>query len=227
MNERHAARLLPLSALVAAPVTVPEAIRPDPDAQRRELAAAFAPELDALRAAAAEQGRREGEQALEAAVQARLAEHDAAHAEHLEAATQRLEEARATLLRAAEALREQRAMQLRELEADCIEVAHAALLRLLGARAADGSLLPDLVRNALEQLGTQRVQRIRLARADLARLDTTALAAGLELVPDEALAPGDCVIETNRGALDASLERQLAGLRAALLAAQRAPEAGA
>ncbi len=86
--------------------------------------------------------------------------------------------------------------------------------------------LESLARGALSQVSwCQRVtlrlhpedaDRLRSAAPDLAQAMTPG--AELRLEPDETLAPGSCLVETEAGELDGSVEVQLAALQEALLA---------
>jgi hypothetical protein len=84
--------------------------------------------------------------------------------------------------------------------------------------------LSALVRSALSRLGAASQVKVRLCPADAERLEATGGAgswAGLplgevELVADDALGPGDCVVESDLARVDGRIETRLATLQAAL-----------
>lgn len=111
-----------------------------------------------------------------------------------------------------------------ELEAGAIEIAHAALLRIIGEAAGSRDAVVAMVRKVMEQLPERRALSIHLSPADVALLeaDMARLAlGGATLVADERVELGGCIVDTDAGSLDARLETQLAGLRDLLLALHR------
>ncbi|WP_266158301.1 FliH/SctL family protein [Dyella silvatica] len=99
-------------------------------------------------------------------------------------------------------------------ESFAIELAYAAVLRLLGEKAADRSLIERLYAQARQAVG-EGIMRLRVAPDDLA--DVGHQAKGIELVADETLPVGSCLLETPRGRFDAGLDVRLELLRQALL----------
>lgn len=113
----------------------------------------------------------------------------------------------------------------RELEAGAIEIAYAAVLRILGQAAGSRDAIVAMVRKVMEGMTERRALSIHLSRSDHAVLsaDTTApIMSGVALVPDDRVEIGGCIVETDAGSLDARLETQLAGLRDLLLSLHRA-----
>ena len=110
-------------------------------------------------------------------------------------------------------------------EAGAIEIAYAALLRLIGERAGDRLAVADTVRLVLAQLREHAPVTIRLSPADHALLATGA--HGLEignvsLVADERVVLGGCIVDTDAGSLDGRLETRLAELGSLLIDLHRA-----
>lgn len=109
----------------------------------------------------------------------------------------------------------------RRLAALAPEVARLGLevaRRLLGRElSADADAVTALAARALREARDRAVVTLRIAPADAPRIDAArgALAAllrrapGLEVREDAALAPGDVVVETEGGRIDARIEAQL------------------
>lgn len=97
-----------------------------------------------------------------------------------------------------------------------IEIAYTALLRLLGEKAQERTLLAALCHHASAELASAPT-RIRLAPVDVE------LVAGLtdevEVVADPRLMPGSLVLGTPRGEVHAGLEIRLEAIKRALLEA--------
>ena len=110
--------------------------------------------------------------------------------------------------------------QQASIEAGAIEIAYAALQRLIGERAGDRLIVADAVRLVLAQLRDRTPLAIRLSPADHALLATQphGLDIGLAtLVADERVLLGGCIVDTDAGSLDGRLETRLAELAALLL----------
>lgn len=128
----------------------------------------------------------------------------------------------AAVLQEAESLRREAARAAR---ADVARLAVAAAGKLLGRelRAAPQALA-ELVEQALAEAAGARRARVLVGpqpeealEAARARLSARAADLAWVLEVDPELAPGDCVIETDLGRIDARLETQLAALLDALL----------
>lgn len=101
-----------------------------------------------------------------------------------------------------------------QMEALAVTIAFAAICRLVGRMHADNDLVAALCQETLESMHLQPV-RLRIARADQASLEKHDLA--LPTIADAGLEPGDCVIETSSGGVEAGVEIQLRALLQALL----------
>jgi len=122
------------------------------------------------------------------------------------------------LARAAAALAEaetRRARWLDDARADLaalsLQVAASLYAR---AREEDPSVVGDLCRQAIEQVSAARRIALRVHPADAGALE--GIAAPVEIVADEAITPGGCLVETDLGSVDGRLETRLDALRAAL-----------
>ena len=96
-----------------------------------------------------------------------------------------------------------------------VEVAFAAVTRLLGEKSADGTLMRTLCQRIVHEYGHPPAT-LRVSEADLPLLEGAAL--GIALEADRRLAPGQCVIDTVRGQFESGLDVRLDALRKALLA---------
>ena len=115
-----------------------------------------------------------------------------------------------------------RAETIRRAEADTvrlsIEIARRVLHREL---SIDGSALEALIKAALEKLQAQEVYRVRVhpGQEKLVRacLDRTGRGQASAVVGDPVQPQGGAVFEISRGALDASVETQLAEIERGLI----------
>lgn len=183
------------------------------DALRQERAALDADCAGARDAAARQgheeglaQGVAEGRAGADAAVAKRLAQLDELAAQATNATTRMLDEQEDLL----------------------VEVAYAAICRIAGDLALSRAGALAMVRAAVGQLRETEGLRVRVHPDDAAWLAARDGAQHTwQLVPDERVTLGGCVVEGSRGSLDARLELQLERLRAALLAARAARKVGA
>jgi flagellar biosynthesis/type III secretory pathway protein FliH len=97
-----------------------------------------------------------------------------------------------------------------------VEVAYASVIRLLGEKSADRSLMLDLCRAVIREYGHPPAT-LRVSEADLDLLEASQLDIPVEV--DRRLAPGQCVIDTARGQFETGLDIRLAALSKALLTA--------
>lgn len=100
-------------------------------------------------------------------------------------------------------------------ESTATEVAYAAVLRLLGEKAVERTLMNELCRLIVREFGHPPAT-LRVSESDLPLLDTNALSIPVEA--DRRLQPGQCVIDSARGQVESGLDVRLEALRVALLA---------
>lgn len=100
-----------------------------------------------------------------------------------------------------------------------VEIAFAAVCRMLGANASSRPALVSMVGALIEAERAPELLRVRLHPQDLGLLSeaTSGLDPRLEFLPDAGIELGGCMIDGPRGTLDARLELQLQHLRATLL----------
>lgn len=103
-------------------------------------------------------------------------------------------------------------------EATSVEVAYAALVRLLGESAADRELLQAHCLSVAREFGDPPAS-LRVNAHDLELLDIAALPFSVEA--DRRLESGQCLIETGRGQFDCGLDVRLDAIRQAFLAGLR------
>lgn len=116
-----------------------------------------------------------------------------------------------------EAFSVQRARYFRQVESDVVQLALAVARKILHREAAlDPTLLHGLVRVALDRIGAEEHVRIRLtpdqARTWVAAAEPTSQGLTCEVIADETLSAGDCLIETDRGSVNCGIEEQLKGI---------------
>jgi flagellar assembly protein FliH len=183
---------------------------PPPEAPREAaLAPAVAEDpgatLEALRRQAFEDGYRDGRDSGEKAAQEALA----AELKKLQAL--------------ARSLREAFDQGIAGAEDAMVEIAFAAVCKMLGAAAASEEGVRAMVREALREVRAKEGVVLRVSPRDHAMLhgELGALAR-LEVVADERIAAGGCLVETGGGTLDARLEVQLRQLLDTLARAREA-----
>jgi flagellar assembly protein FliH len=115
-----------------------------------------------------------------------------------------------------------RAETIRRAEGDTVRLAIEIARRVLHREVSvDGSALEGLIKAALEKLQSQEVYRVRVhpdqERLVRACLDQTGRGQAIAVVNDPVQPRGGAVFEISRGALDASLETQLAEIEHGLI----------
>jgi flagellar assembly protein FliH len=102
------------------------------------------------------------------------------------------------------------------------EVVFAAVVRMLGRGSASIDAIRHIVAEATSDLGASSLLRLRVARRDVELVK--ALVVELfgdghpcEVVADDSVALGGCILEQENGSLDARLETQLDALRRAVM----------
>jgi flagellar assembly protein FliH len=163
------------------------------------------------------------ERTAQVQAQALLERHAAAHAERIG----RLDHLVMDLESAIQA-------RLAALEQDAVALAHGALCKIVGDGVLDPEMVSAVVAQAMRQLGGATPLRVRISELDLQLLHNSpqgrALMAArnaVEWLADSALLAGGCVLETERGSLDARLQSQFARLQAAWVAAAAQLQANA
>lgn len=190
-------------------VEPPAAAEPQaPDISYQEYQQRFQVELEALRAEARERGWQEGREAG-------LAKARAEQASQLQAL--------AALLRSARAALDEGIGELSELGA---EVVYEAVCKLLGQALTQREGVVAAVREVVRRARERSRLTLRVSPSDfpvirehLATVLDGLEAGQAEVVADERIALGGCLLDTPSGNLDGRLEVQLANLRRALLAA--------
>lgn len=171
-----------------------------------------------------EEGLREGMQDAQARVEAAIRQQaeqwqtraDAQWAAQTEALREAREVEIARLSRVVQDLDAAVAARLAALEEDAVDLAFAAVCRLIGERAATRETVAGNVRLAIAQLSGAALHRVRLHPDDLALLDDDTLRAAhpsVEWIADPAVTPGGCLLDGAQGTLDTRLDRQLDRLR--------------
>lgn len=164
----------------------------------RECAAARTDAEQRGRAAGLEQGEAEGRQLLQAQVS------------RVKSLALQLAQAKPDLVEQA--------------EDEIVELAFAALCRILGERAASRDTLMQVVREAAAATREREHVGIRLHPDDLAllRQGEDGPEPHVRYSADASIALGGCIVDSSTGTLDARLETQLERLRATLLAVRAA-----
>ena len=109
------------------------------------------------------------------------------------------------------------AERLKEFEADAVELAFAAVCKIAGAQAHTREGIEGIVRTAMGALHGAKLLRVRVHPDDLALLvhegSATPAPAGIEWVADAGVDSGGCMLDADRGSIDARLATQLDRLR--------------
>ncbi|HZV66977.1 MAG TPA: FliH/SctL family protein [Telluria sp.] len=122
-----------------------------------------------------------------------------------------------------------RAKVLEDAEDGMVEIAFAAVCRLLGDEGSTREAMLRMVRHAAAGVREREQLTIRLHPADVLLLELGAHGpeAELSLRADADVALGGCIVDSSSGALDARLETQLAQLAESLLAVRAQRRVGA
>lgn len=199
--------LVLLADALAAPVAMPTPVAPNPADERR---------LE--HQAVLEKARREGLAQGLADAEAELAKRVEAVALKLREAqrldAQRLETRVAALDESISGLASALAQHARHAEEVAVEAAFAALVRVLGQKSADRALMRELCEEALKSRGIGAAT-LRLSPADHPDVDLGD--THLSVVADSSLSPGQCVLESPRGASDTGLDVRLEAIKRAFL----------
>jgi len=186
-------RLPPIAAL-----GVPQVAPPEPAPQEDERAT-----LEALRGQAFDDGYRDGRTQGEKEARAELA----AELQNLQGL--------------ARSVREALAQGIEGVEDALVEIAFAAVCKVLGRAAATEEGVRAMVCEAMSEVRSREGVVLRVSPREHAALQAQ-LGAELEVRADERVAAGGCLIETTGGTLDARLEVQLRRLADTLARAREA-----
>lgn len=155
------------------------------------------------------------EQAEAAAVRLEDAKRDAvlsAREEWEAELDQLIEEERSRVSLVCEEFHQERARYFLDVEAEVVKLALAIAARVLHRETKfDPLLLSAAVRVALEKVATQSGVVLRVPKKDaVAWLDTLGEGVAVQLIGDEELHAGECVLETKSGKVDLGVSAQLA-----------------
>lgn len=113
-------------------------------------------------------------------------------------------------------------------EDDVVALAYAAVCRIVGSTVVTRDGMAELIRQLVDELNHTDEFRVCVSTDDYEMLRghdwSTAPEAGrqeFELVADERIQTGGCIVESARGNLDGRLDTQLQALKDALLQARR------
>lgn len=227
-------------ALPIKPTTVDASGAPPPDASRVELerVSVVEVELAQVKASAAET---EAElQVLlrdldELRRDAREQGHDAGYKDGFAAGKQELADRLDGLDELLKGIGEQYEADIANLEASAVEVVFAATTKILGDELVKAEAVVAAVRQVIKQVVHRNKLIVHVSPPDKRRLEEAQLITrhgildgSVEVVADERVTLGGCILETGSGSLDARIEVQLQKMRDCLLrvASQRIPEEG-
>lgn len=213
------ARIVGLAAALAAPAPAATAAQTAADEPAPDPAALLAQERERVLAQARRDGEAAGLARADAELQAQRervrAEIEAANAERAQA----LEDERGELRALAQNLSRQLAEAEAQMREAVVEVAYAALCRALGEReaAARGQTTAALCAQLLDEY-RHRPATLRIGPEAFDAVDAAVAGqAELRVLADPTLRPGECRLETRKGAYDTRLEDRLDALKQALL----------
>lgn len=116
--------------------------------------------------------------------------------------------------------------QLAQVDDYAVDIAFAALARLIGERSVEEGFTRALVAHALSSVRGARKVAVHVSQQDFKLMGRLAQELGadgrfseIQFVPDPRVTVGGCMIETDTGVWDARLETQLQRLRDAIDAA--------
>ncbi len=213
------------------PVNVEEAPEEqDPQARSQRMADEWAAKLAEVDQVLRQAHQRAEALAKQAEAEGYKAGYDKGYAEGLESARHALDQEVANVQAIARALAQARQQMLESLEGEVVALALAIARKVIGEEAAHNEqVITHMVRRAARQLGQRGPYRIRLNPQDAQRLAERWKAQDIldgaewELVPDERVAPGGCILESGAAIVDARLETQLELVQKALLGEREGP----
>lgn len=114
----------------------------------------------------------------------------------------------------------------RQIENDAAAIGYEAVIRIVGQRATSRQVIANVVNELLDSSEHRGSLMLRVGTEDYELLlaepviaDLEDVQARIKLVEDPRVRLGGCIVETERGTLDARLETQLDRLKQALLSA--------
>lgn len=121
-----------------------------------------------------------------------------------------------------------------EAEDSIVEIAYAAICRVLGDGMTSSEGIRAIARQAIAEAGDSQDLTLRLHPSDHALVGGTADSAesapfmsNVKLVSDPSIRAGGCIVDSRHGSLDARLDVQLERLRHTLLEARRVAQVAA
>lgn len=118
-------------------------------------------------------------------------------------------------------------------EEDLVEIAYASVCRIIGRVALDKEAVAELVRTASRHVLQNQEMTVHLSEHDYRQLRGSVdsllpghAGARYQIVADNRIKMGGCILETGTGSLDARLEVQLQRLKEAFLATRAKSMAG-
>lgn len=133
-----------------------------------------------------------------------------------EDATRKIEAERASLIGLVANLEAEGERLLRLAEETAVEAAYAAVIKLLGGKSAERTLMRDLCLHALGS-AEQAPTALRVSTADFASLGIGEEWKAINVVVDASLKPGQCVFDTRLGHYETGLDVRLEALKSAFL----------
>ena len=173
-------------------------------------------QAEAMREAAWQEGKHEGEEAARIEIEEKLRNEMSTYRDDLRADLQEIVDA---VVDGRRRLWEQ---QEGEMLAFVIDISKQVIKTEV---QQNENVLMGIVRNAMRRVTDKENMRIRVAASDAPRIkaareDIMQIVDGirsLEIVDDRRIGPGGCVIETNAGTIDAKIETQLGEIERTLM----------
>jgi flagellar assembly protein FliH len=163
---------------------------------------------------ARERGLQEGRKNAEQEIQKRVEEIEARLMQAHKKAVAELREKQELFQKLTGNLKASIEQHASEAETVAVEVAFASVLRLLGDKAADRSLVAQLAAAVAREYG-HGAATLHVSEAE--RLMFESANSGLVIAVDRRLQSGQCIIETTRGQFDCGLDVRLEALKKAFL----------
>ena len=146
-------------------------------------------------------------------------------AEALASVQEPVSQATAALTLAADELLRVRTQDLARMEVETVRLALAIAKKIVGVEAAQGEAICHVVRAAMEKVGDPRGLTLKLNPRDVEAIRRCEPAAFLDdagdtpfrIEPDEGIARGGCMIETQLGDVDARIDQQINIMEALLI----------